>query len=205
MGEQLGLFGSRSSAHAPACPRFPSLGQACPQVRERRAACPGKEACEALGEQEAARLRLVHLAPQQLQAVAPRVDDSRAPVPEVVQPTPLAEACEHAYWQRERMWHDAGIPGAEEISVRPGDLTRRGGPETSAPTDTLVGGRGDQSTAGSAPDSALVPHGARSCGACGCTEAEHPITLYERGPFAGAFRCWPCAKPVLTMMEDGHG
>lgn len=46
--------------------------------------------------------------------------------------------------------------------------------------------------------------GARRCGACGCTEADHPISFYEAGPLAGAFRCWPCARPALTRMEaDG--
>ena len=37
----------------------------------------------------------------------------------------------------------------------------------------------------------------RLCGACGCTEAEHPITLYERAPLAGQYRCWACAQAAL--------
>ena len=37
----------------------------------------------------------------------------------------------------------------------------------------------------------------RTCGACGCTEAEHPITLYERAPLAGQYRCWACAQAAL--------
>ena len=39
----------------------------------------------------------------------------------------------------------------------------------------------------------------RTCGACGCSEADRPITLYEHAPLAGQYRCWACARDVLCV------
>lgn len=38
-----------------------------------------------------------------------------------------------------------------------------------------------------------------ACGACGSTTG---AVFYERGPLANLRRCWPCAKPALTRMEE---
>lgn len=52
----------------------------------------------------------------------------------------------------------------------------------------------------------LVP-AERTCGACGCTEAERPITFYEgRAPFPEltGYRCWQCAQAAMSKeTSDG--
>lgn len=106
MPEQLGLFGAPARRPAPVqgCQR--QAGPVCPRVASGAVACPGREACEALGEQEAERIMAANRAaadrmgsgrPAQASGFAA---GSTATAPSAA-PVPLEDAALRRWWSRE--------------------------------------------------------------------------------------------------------
>lgn len=200
------------------CQRQP--GPACPRVTEGRAICPGREACEHLGEQEAARLRarpcddaLLTLCPTpevECRACVGMKDglcsDGRTPCPGPtacdteqlalgVDPSELGHTVPTEDEVREAQLA-AGLPWPVPPPVRrQAMLARDLFPRM--PYQTSHGGNCTTRLDGSPPMRFELTEGysgPRTCGACGSTTG---VVLYERGPLAGQERCWPCAKGVL--------
>jgi hypothetical protein len=237
-------------------------------VASGKAVCPGREACEALGEQEAKRLRRSELLAECRRNDAAleggALASARAPRPEPAPPGACGRCaepfcpdkngdrpCYPADPFEERRMQETPCPDADELlSAGEAALIESAAESINAcvecerPTtervcchckhsddpdceqDLRAGGNGcslfeaaDQSVTvrpslpavvaqanlelGADADSiALLKRAqelasgapARLCGSCGSTTG---VVLYERGPLAGQYRCWACAREVL--------
>jgi hypothetical protein len=165
---QLDLFAPKRSAIR-SCPREADGGPLCARAEQRPGGCIGREACEALGEQEAQRL--------QDPVVWPRPDVERR-----MQEIPAPDLDEIV---------EIELGGGRPAPSLP-EVIAQANLDLGKDADSIELLKRAKRLAQDCDVGFSQP--GRICGSCGSTTG---VVLYANGPLAGQLRCWACARPAL--------